>query len=32
MFNKGDIVYHKQVIFGNKVLDQKEKTTLCSFI
>ena len=25
MFNKGDIVYHKQVIFGNKVLDQKEK-------
>ena len=25
MCNKGDIVYHKQVIFGNKVLDQKEK-------
>ena len=28
MFNKGDIVYHKQVIFGNKVLDQKKKNDL----
>ena len=32
MFNKGDIVYHDQVIFQDNVLDDKKKKTMCCFI